>query len=580
MSLKLPTDNKMDVIHILNKYAEEINNGTILSCEYVKLAVKRYLKDLTRKDIYFDTEAAIKAVNFFPYLKHYKGAFAGQSFVLEPWQVFIVANLFGWKRKADGFRRFNKSVIEIPRKAGKTTLAAGVALYMFVGDGEPGAEIYTAATTREQARICFNDARQMAMASPDISKRVEILSRNMNILKSARKFEYVSSDYGTLDGLNPHEVTLDEVHAYKTSGLHDIFESATGARTQPITFIITTAGFKKQWWYYKDLRSSVINILKGKIKDDSTFGIIFTLDEKDDWQDQNVWIKANPGLGVNITTKYLAKRVNDAKVRPSELVNVMTKHFNVWTDAAKIWIDSKKWADLAIEEPQLEGLVAYGGVDLSYVRDICGYTLNFKLPDGNTYLKQKFFVPYDTAIIRQQATGFPYMDWITEGHLIACDGDTIDYNVLKFHILEDIYKYNIHTIGFDRANANHIMQEINEVIPKMRVLLKDKWQMVDKVYGISPNMTTISPPTKEFERRILCQKPEIRHDGNPVMDWMMSNVVLKYDPMGNIRPDKDKSEEKIDGVMSSILALEQELFWESYGSKAGSKYETDDLMVF
>lgn len=560
------------------QYIQDVASGKQLSCKYVKQAVSRHIEDLSRTDIYFDEQAAEKALRFFPFLKHYKGAWAGMDFVLEPYQCFIISSIFGWKN-LDGTRRFRKATIEIPRKAGKTTIAAGIGLYMFIADGEAGAEVYTGATTRDQAKICFTDARQMSLVSKPISERCEVLTKNISSVATASKFEYVSSDYDTLDGLNPHLAILDEVHAYKTGGLYDIFISAMGARSQPLLLIITTAGFRKEWWYYKSQRKGIIDILSGKVEDDTTFGIIFTLDEGDDWKDPSVWKKANPSLGVNIAESYLKQRVHDAMIRPSETVNVMTKHFNVWTDADKIWIPKSRWNSFYIKEPDLKGLEAYGGVDLSYIRDITAYTLNFKLPNGKRYLKHKFFVPLDSASDREQATGIPYSQWIREGHLIGCSGNTIDYSIVKEYIISDLQQYNIHTIGFDKANASHIMQEINDVVAPLHLNIDGKWQFINRVYGISPHVKTISPPTKEFERMVFCDDPEIYHDGNPIMEWMIGNVVIKSNAEGDIRPDKEKSEEKIDGVMSTILSIEQQLYWSKTESKQKSKYEDDDLAI-
>lgn len=713
------------------QYIDDVLSGKELVCQYTRQAVERHVKDLKRKDIYFDEEEAEKVLKFFPFVKHYKGAWAGKDFILEPYQCFIVSSIFGWKN-LDGTRRFRKATIEIPRKSGKelclntliptpyngfttmgelkegdivfggdgkpckvlfksdidytpqsfditfsngqlvragadhqwqlsdygekkifttkqlfdgvkfpymiecadstltkigefhtsygfnyvainrivpcksvpmqcievdssdntyligktfvrthnTTIAAGIGLYMFVADGEAGAEVYTGATTRDQAKICFTDARQMALVSKPISSRAEVLTKNMSIVPTASKFEYVSSDYDTLDGLNPHLAILDEVHAYKTGGLYDIFISAMGARTQPLLLIITTAGFRKEWWYYKSQRKGIIDILSGRVQDDTTFGIIYTLDEGDDWKDPKVWKKANPSLGVNIKESYLRQRVNDALIRPSETVNVMTKHFNVWTDAAKIWIPKPKWNSFYTKEPDLKGLQCFGGVDLSYVRDITAYTLCFLLPNGKKYLKHRFFVPLDSANDREQATGIPYAQWIREGHLIANDGNTIDYNNVKKYIIDDLNQYNIHTIGFDKANASHIMQEINDEVSPLHLNIDGKWQFINRVYGISPHVKTISPPTKEFERMVFCDDPEILHDGNPVMEWMIGNVVIKSNSEGDIRPDKEKSEEKIDGVMSTILSIEQLLYWSKLDTKPKSKYEEEDLTMF
>ena len=219
-----------------------------------------------------------------------------------------------------------------------TFLAAFIANYLFIADGEEGAEVYTGATTRKQSKLCFDDAKKMVESSPDLAKRVGVLTHNMNVISTNSKFEYCSSDYGTLDGLNPNGVILDEIHAYKTSGLYDIFTSAVGARTEPLILMITTAGFNKTWWCYRDMRKSVLKILEGGVVDDEMFGIVYTLDEKDDYTDRKVWIKANPSMGYAVGEDYLEGQVKASKIRPSETVNVLTKNFNIWTDAAKIWI--------------------------------------------------------------------------------------------------------------------------------------------------------------------------------------------------------------------------------------------------
>lgn len=561
------------------QYIEDVMSGKQVCCTYVKQAVQRHLNDLKRDDIYFDEEAAERPLKFATFTKHYKGELAGQPFDMLPFQAFIVAMIFGWKLKKNGKRRFRKAYIEISRKGGKTFLAAFIANYLFIADGEEGAEVYTGATTRKQSKLCFDDAKKMVESSPDLAKRVGVLTHNMNVISTNSKFEYCSSDYGTLDGLNPNGVILDEIHAYKTSGLYDIFTSAVGARTEPLILMITTAGFNKTWWCYRDMRKSVLKILEGGVIDDEMFGIVYTLDEKDDYTDKKVWIKANPSMGYAVGEDYLEGQVKASKIRPSETVNVLTKNFNIWTDAAKIWIPTAKWNSYFIQEPELVGLKCFGGVDLSYVRDITAYTLCFLLPNGKKYLKHKFFVPLDSARDREESTGIPYTQWIRDGWLIANDGNTIDYNVVKKYIIDDLNQYNIHTIGFDKANASHIMQEINDEIAPLHLNIDGKWQFINRVYGISPHIKTISPPTKEFERMVFCDDPEICHDGNPIMEWMIRNVSIKSNSEGDIRPDKEKSEEKIDGVMSTILSIEQLLFWSKIDITPKSKYEDDGFVV-
>lgn len=460
-----------------------------------------------------------------------------------------------------------------------TTFLAAIGLYGLVGDGENRGQVYSGGTTRDQAAICFDIAKLMAENTPELAERLTILTRNMSHEQSASFFRYMASDTKKLDGFNPHIAILDEVHAYKTNGMYEIFKSGMVARPNPLIFMITTAGFFKEWWYYKTQRKHLLRVLKGEATDDSLFGMIWTLDEGDDWQDERVWPKAIPSIGYNISYDAIRERVQEAINKPSDRNEILTKQFNIWTDGVKTWIPKEKWRKLYIPEPDLKDKMAYGGVDLSYVMDITAYTLNFNLGDGRRYLKHKFFVPYDTARQRQESTGIPYMDWIQEGYLISNEGNTIDYNVVKKHIIDDFYQYDIKTIGFDKANANHIMQEINDVIPRRQMYYNERWVDVDAVYGISPHIKTISPPTKEFERMIFAKVPEICHDGNPVMEWMIGNVAIKSNPEGDIRPDKDKSEEKIDGVMSSILSIEQQLFWDVPQNNTKSRYEEDGLVI-
>lgn len=567
------------MIEIAEKYISDVLSGKEMACRLTILAYQRHVDDLkNKKEFYFDKESAKRTLAFFPYLKHYKGKWAGDSFVLAPWQAAVIYVVFGWKRIDNHKRRFRTVNIEVPRKGGKTTFIAAIALYLFIADGEEGAEVYTAATTREQAKIAFTDARQMVLRSPDLNKRVEVLTRNMNITKSAAKFEYVSSDYDTLDGLNPTVAVLDEVHAYKTNGIYGIFASAFGSREQPMMLIITTAGFRKEWWYYKVQRRSIIEILEGKIVDDSVFGVIYTLDEGDDWQDPEVWKKANPNLGVTPSIEYLEGRVRDALNKPSERVNVLTKHFNIFTDASDVWIPSEKWEALSTVAPHLVGKKAYGGLDLANTRDIAAYSLCIPIDDENVYLKRFFFVPLESARDRQEASGVPYLDWINEGWLIGTEGNSIDYNYIKKVIFDYAKEVSLHSIAIDRWNSTHFRQELEDELGQMYVEYNGKMQYVSKVNNFGQGFKDMSDPTKLYETMIL--EKHISHDGNPISAWMLGNVELQRDPAGNIKPDKGKSSEKIDGVVSDIMALGEWTMWRNLPNGGKSKYEGKEILMY
>ena len=349
--------------HSADLYAKAVLSGEVPACRFVKLAAKRHLEDRMRDDIWFDEAAADKVIEFFSYLQHTKGReWAGQPFVLEGWEVFIVSCIFGWKR-ADGYRRFRTIYIQVARKNGKSTLIAAILLYLLVADGEPGAEVYTAATKRDQAIIVFNEAVNMRNKSPALRKRIGKFKNNLHIDATASKLEPLGADADTMDGLNVHAAGVDELHAHKTRAVWDVLETATGARTQPLLIGITTAGFNQNGICFEQYEY-VSQILKGAVADDTYFGIIFTLDLKkdwpdlqtakehaedpngtaeDDWTDPANWPKANPNLGVSVYLDDLERKAAKAAQIPGAVNNFLTKHMDVWTQQATRWIDLALW---------------------------------------------------------------------------------------------------------------------------------------------------------------------------------------------------------------------------------------------
>lgn len=542
----------MNSTELAHRYIEDVITERMPVCKPVRQAVQRHLNDLeTGKDrgLFFDERAAGKALAFFSFLRHTKGKWAGKPLELSPWQAFVVYCIFGWKF-TDGTRRFRYSYVEVPRKNGKTTFAAGVALYMMVADAESGAEVYTGATTRDQARICFEEAQNMVRKAPDLQKRLTVYKYNIHSLATASKMEPVSSDYNTLDGLNPHCVILDELHAYKNSGLFDIFKSATGARAQPLVFMITTAGFNKEWFCY-GLRKSILSILDGAVQDDSMFGMIYTLDENDDWQDPTVWAKANPNYGISVSEQYIKQECHSATIRPSERVNFLTKNLNVWTDAADVWIPDEIWmlGSNPIDEASLEGKVCYGGLDLASVSDFNCEALVFPADDGYFDVLLRCWIPEDTVKKRVENGLADLERWIEAGWVRVTPGNVTDYNILKRDILEDFQKFNYQSMAKDRWNSSHLVQELNDELGA--VFREGKY--VSKISDFGQGFQSMSTPTKELEK--LALQGKIRHGGNPVLRWMLRNVMVRYDPSGNIKLDKEKSSEKIDGVVASVMAL-------------------------
>lgn len=526
--------------HIAEVYAEKVLSGEVLTNELVQLAVKRYYADLENaldKGWHFDKKAAMRAINFIERLKHTKGEWAGQRFRLEPWQQFVLWNIFGWKL-ANGTRRFRYVYIEIARKNGKTALSAGVGLYMLFADGEARPEVYSAATVKDQAKICFADAVEIVKAT-DLKNYLSPFRNSIVYELKGGTFKPLSSDYGTHDGLNPSCGIIDEFHAHRDSGMFDVIKSAFGARKQPLMFIITTAGFNKAGACYA-YRENVIKVLRGVNEDDSLFGIIYTLDKKEEWENPKMWIKSNPNLGVSLSVDYLADQVRDAKNRPEAVRNVMTKNVNLWVDAEKTWILDDVWMRCVSTTPKevLKGCACWGGLDLSNVSDITAYVLIFHEND-RFQLLPLFWIPEEKMLEKVRKENINYDKWVAGGHVTVTPGNVIDYDFVKADILRIVAEYDLRSSAYDRWNSSQTIIDLqNEGMA---------FNPFGQGYG------SMSAPTKEFEKLVLTEK--IEHFGNPVLRWMLSSTVTKTDPAGNIKPDKEKSVQKIDGIVGSIMAL-------------------------
>ena len=521
-------------------YAEQVRSGEILVCEYVRLAVERYYADFDRaldRGQYFDKKAAMRAIRFIEKLKHTKGEWAGQRFRLESWQQFVLWNIFGWKN-ADGTRRFRYAYIEIARKNGKTALSAGIGLYMLFADGESRPEVYSAATVKDQAKICFSDAVEIVKAT-DLKNYLTPYRNSIVYELKGGTMKPLSSDYGTHDGLNPSCGIIDEFHAHKDSGMFDVIKSAFGARRQPLMFIITTAGFDKSGVCYA-YRENVIKVLRGVNEDDSLFGIIYTLDDKSEWDDPTMWIKANPNLGVSLSADYLADQVKDAKNRPEAVRNVMTKNVDLWVDAERTWILDDVWQKcIGTTAPaDLKGCACWGGLDLSNVSDVTAYVLLFHENDRFQLLPH-FWIPEEKMLEKVRKENINYDKWVAEGYVTVTPGNVIDYDFVKADILRIVADYDLRTSAYDRWNSSQTIIDLqNEGM---------ECNPFGQGYG------SMSAPTKEFEKLVLTGK--IEHFGNPVLRWMLASTLVKTDPAGNIKPDKEKSTQKIDGIVASIMAL-------------------------
>lgn len=531
----------------VTKYAKEVVAGNIIAGELATLSCKRHLEDIkkskTKKFRYkFDKDLANRAISFFSLLNHSKGEKAGEVIELELWQCFRIGSVFGWISKDTGLRRFKTAYSQVARKNGKSTEAAGVGLYLLTLDGEQGAEVYTAATKRDQAKIIFEEAKRMVNSSPHIKKHLEVLTNNINMPMTNSKFEPLSSDDKTLDGLNVHGGLIDELHAHKTRDVFDVIESATGARTQPLIWIVTTAGFDINGICYEQYEYS-IKILKGIVEDDSYFCYIAQPDEGDDLFSVETWKKANPNLGVSVYLETMEDNARKAKEIPTALNNFMTKRLNMWVNAESAWINMVKF-DECVEENKdfkiddLKGLPCYCGVDLSATTDITAVTLVFKLQNGKYAWITKCFLPEEDIREKETRDKVSYTTWDREGYLILTPGSVVDYSWIESYIMEMAKIYDIQEIDYDPWNATQFANN----------MMNEGFECVEVRQGYR----TMSEPTKDIEKLIIEKK--LITFNNPILKWAFSNCVAKIDPAGNVKLDKSKATQKIDPVISGVTA--------------------------
>lgn len=531
---------KNSVTQDVEHYVQDVLSGKRIAGKSEKTAVQRYLNDKRTaldKGFFIDTKAGERAVNFIQKLKHTKGKWAGQPLLLERWQKFIVFNLFAWKR-ADGSRRFRYAYVEVARKNGKTALAAGIALYMLYAEREPRAEVYSVATVKDQAKLCFNDSVAI-VKNTALSQRMRVFRDSILYEQLGAYFKPLSSDDGIHDGYSPYCVIVDEYHAHKDNGMLDVMRSGMAARVQPLVFIITTAGFNKNYPCYA-YRQNAKNVMAGIVNDDSLFSMIFEMDAEDDWTDPQNWPKANPNLGVSVDYEYLAGEVKDAQNRPEAVRGVKTKNLNMWVDAETTWILDEVWAKCAgaFGISELEGLKCWGGLDLSNVSDITAFVLLFEYKDKFA-LVPKFWIPEEKLQEKIAKENVGFAEWVDKGYVTVTPGNVTDYDFIKADIFAMAQKYDIISIAYDRWNSSQTVI-----------------QMQDEGLEMSPfgqGYGSMSAPTKEFEKMVLLEKME--HFNNPVLRWMLASTVIQVDPAGNMKPDKRKSSQKIDGIVASIMAL-------------------------
>ena len=536
---------------VVEAYIKGVKSGEIIACRWVQLAVERHLNDLAtakKRGFRFDPDAAQHVIDFYRFLKHSKGAKAGETFALEPWQQFILWVVFGWMKKdtetGEWVRRFNIMYVEVARKNGKSTLLSGIGLYMLIGDGEGGPEVYSAATKRSQAKITFDECVRMVNSSSHLRKRIGTHRDKLFVAGTAAKFEPLGRDADTMDGLNPHCAIVDELHAHPNREIWDVLYSAIGARTQPLMAAITTAGFNRTSFCY-ELREHVTRVLEGTVEDDSIFGIIYTLDEGDDYANESVWAKSNPNLGISKRIDSLRSALVKAKEMPSDLNNFLTKELDIWTSSLSKWVNRDKW-DACGKPVDLEALIGrscFAGLDLSSTTDISALVLVFPPEtEGEPYrIIPRFWIPESNMNLRSKRDGVPYEAWNRAGLVSATPGDVIDHDFIVAEISELAAKYKIEELAFDRWGSVQLVQKL---------------QAADmKVIQYGQGFATMGPAMKTIEEMILSER--LAHGNNAPLNWMADNLVVRSDPAGNLKPDKAKSTEKIDGMVALIMALDR-----------------------
>jgi phage terminase large subunit-like protein len=529
----------MDFKLKLNEYVKAVQLGKWTAGKYQQLAVDRFVNDLKRTDLKFNIEEGERWCKFFSLLKHSKGKqHLNKPFILEGWQVFLIMNIYGWQ-KLDGLRRFKNVYIEIARKNGKSTLVTGMGLGALLIDREATPEVYSAATKGDQARIVFEEAGRMVNKSELLSNKLTVMRDSIFCKSNFGVFKPLASDSKTLDGLNVHFAAIDEVHAHKSSEVIDLLDTATGAREQPLIVEITTSGSNKGSICYKH-HEMTKKVLEGVIKNDAWFGVVYSIDEGDDWKDEKVWIKANPNLAVSKRKEYMAEQYEKAIQMPSFLNTFLRLDLNVWTGSTTRWISDETWMCCykQFTEEDLLGMECIAGCDLASVGDTNAISLLFKTEDGYKVLNY-FFVPAETKQKKYELDNINYPEWVREGDIIETTLPSRDDEAIVLKILEIKSKFKLKAIAFDRWQSEDIVHKLESV-------------GVECV-AFGQGYRSMSYPTKKLEEMVT--NKQLKHNGNKAMRWMVSNIMIERDAADNIKINKAKSSEKVDGPVSLVMAL-------------------------
>jgi len=531
----------------VTQYALDVIAGRYVAGQLVRKACERHITDLANgheRGLRWDAAAAEKAIAFFLLLRHYKGEWGprpghpeGDQIRLEPWQMFIVGALFGWKR-ADGTRRFRSVYVEVAKKNGKTLIAAGIAILLGFFDGEAGAEVYSGATKRDQAKLSWLDAVTMVRKNPSLRARIQVNAGSLSDIATASFFKPLGQDSDTDQGINVHAAIIDELHVHVDRSLLDNLETAASARRQPVIFKITTAGVKRDSVWAEE-RADAVAVVEGRATDDSMLVGIWTLDEGDDPFDEAVWPKANPNLDVSVNRDFMRQQAEKAKRSPGALAAFLRFRVNVPTAVSTRAIDIDEW-DQCSDEPVIpDGARVYAGLDLASVRDLTALIVVHRDADGYLNAECRFWCPEQGIEQRSRVDGVPYSDWVRDGYLIATPGNVTDYTYVREEAQTIAERLDVGEIGYDRWNASQLVTD----------LAADGAELV----AISQTHAGLAAGWRELEKAVLEHK--LRHGGHPVLRWMAGNVEVETDAAGNQKPSKARSTERIDGIVGLTMAI-------------------------
>ena len=549
------------------QYANDIDVGTIPACSWVKKACRRFLDDMERgheRGLAFDVDKAQSVLDFYDHVPHIKGEWAGKPIVPGGWQAFVLINLYGWVWEETGLRRFKSAYIEVSRKNGKSTFVAPLGLYMLRWDDEPGAEIYSAATSRDQARIVFDTARDMVRNSK-LRNHLQAYNHSVCYEGNFSSFKPLAADSDTLEGKNSSLCLIDELHAHKNRRVYDVLELSCAARSQPLLLVITTAGDDRTGICY-EVRNYLTKVLEGVFEDDTCFGLIYTLDDPEQWTNEDLWIQANPNLGVSVKRDDMRRLCQKARQSPSAASEFKRKRLDIWCEGESAYFNMEHWHQCpqVADDSHLQTLPCYMGMDLASKLDITALVALFPDEDRHYHLKGRFFLP--EAVLDPHKTGKShhiqklYQTWAEQGWLTLTPGQIIDYKVIRQATLEWAALYDADETAFDPWGATQLATE-----------LQDDHGLT--MVSVQQSVKNFSEAMKETEAVIIDHR--LHHEHSPLMAWMFSNVTARADKNENFFPNKENEDNKIDGPVASFLAMNRALIHQ----QNDSVYENDDLLV-